>query len=286
MPAALREEHARVEAALRELAPLRQRLDALAAPDAELARAWFPAISSVVVRSMDLRMKVERELDASVPPAVRSMFEVKGLLAVMAEFAGRERGGIAGVIAGGRPLTGPQYLVQGENRGNIANSWGRLRIVVQGGDPAVAQAMNAIDAAYFREFEQLRAGVYAASTASEAYPVPAEEWFRQVTAAIDTILAGQTAATRVAEAQVSAALAEAWTSLWIELAAALFVIAMAAFSIWQVGAGVVRPMLAMTGAMKKLAGGDLTTAVPGVGRRDEIGLMADAVQVFKENAFA
>jgi len=43
-----------------------------------------------------------------------------------------------------------------------------------------------------------------------------------------------------------------------------------------------RPVLAMTGAMARLAAQDLSTQIPGAGRRDEIGGMADAVRVFKE----
>jgi methyl-accepting chemotaxis protein len=42
----------------------------------------------------------------------------------------------------------------------------------------------------------------------------------------------------------------------------------------------------MTGAMKDLAGGKLDVEVPGIGRRDEVGEMADAVEVFKNNASA
>ena len=45
-----------------------------------------------------------------------------------------------------------------------------------------------------------------------------------------------------------------------------------------------RPLMAMTGAMNRLAQGDLDTAVPATDRADEIGEMADAVQVFKDNA--
>ncbi len=48
--------------------------------------------------------------------------------------------------------------------------------------------------------------------------------------------------------------------------------------------GLVRPIRAMTVTMSKLAAGDLDVAVPGTGRRDEVGQMADAVQVFKSNA--
>ncbi len=50
-----------------------------------------------------------------------------------------------------------------------------------------------------------------------------------------------------------------------------------------VSRGVSRPITGMTGAMTQLAGGDKSAAIPGIGRRDEIGQMADAVQVFKDN---
>jgi len=44
------------------------------------------------------------------------------------------------------------------------------------------------------------------------------------------------------------------------------------------------PITGMTEAMRRLAGGDLAVAVPARGRGDEIGMMADAVEVFRDNA--
>ena len=44
-----------------------------------------------------------------------------------------------------------------------------------------------------------------------------------------------------------------------------------------------RPISHMTGAMRQLAEGDKAVAIPGVGRGDEVGDMAQAVQVFKDN---
>ncbi|MFV3129522.1 methyl-accepting chemotaxis protein [Niveispirillum sp. KHB5.9] len=44
------------------------------------------------------------------------------------------------------------------------------------------------------------------------------------------------------------------------------------------------PLKDMQSAMSKLAGGDLSVAVTGLGRGDEIGAMAQSVQVFKDNA--
>jgi methyl-accepting chemotaxis protein len=52
---------------------------------------------------------------------------------------------------------------------------------------------------------------------------------------------------------------------------------------WAVGRGISRPVQRMTAAMKRLAGGDTAAEVPDANRKDEIGAMAAAVQVFKEN---
>ena len=48
-------------------------------------------------------------------------------------------------------------------------------------------------------------------------------------------------------------------------------------------AGIAGPVRGMTEAMRRLAHHDLTVTVPGVGRGDEIGEMAGAVEVFKNN---
>jgi methyl-accepting chemotaxis protein len=50
---------------------------------------------------------------------------------------------------------------------------------------------------------------------------------------------------------------------------------------WLIGRGISRPVVSLTTAMTALAGGDKTIEIPGVGRKDEIGQMADTVAVFK-----
>ncbi len=49
---------------------------------------------------------------------------------------------------------------------------------------------------------------------------------------------------------------------------------------------IVRPLASMTEAMRRLAEGDDSTRVPATGRGDELGLMAKAVLVFKDNMIA
>jgi methyl-accepting chemotaxis protein len=63
------------------------------------------------------------------------------------------------------------------------------------------------------------------------------------------------------------------------LAAALVLAAIVTFAVARL---ISAPIIGMTRAMTALAGGDHSAAIPGIDRRDEIGLMAQAVQVFKK----
>jgi methyl-accepting chemotaxis protein len=46
---------------------------------------------------------------------------------------------------------------------------------------------------------------------------------------------------------------------------------------------IVKPLTAMTGAMRKLADGDTNTDIPALGRRDEVGAIALSVEIFKSS---
>lgn len=52
---------------------------------------------------------------------------------------------------------------------------------------------------------------------------------------------------------------------------------------WLIGRSIAHPVMAITATMKALAAGDKSVKVPGGDRKDEIGAMAAAVVVFKDN---
>ncbi|AYV48471.1 methyl-accepting chemotaxis protein [Caulobacter flavus] len=89
------------------------------------------------------------------------------------------------------------------------------------------------------------------------------------------------------DAMVAAARAEAGRGVLLTL---LFGVAAAlggvAFALWIGAVKISRPVAGLSRAMNDLAEGRLETVVAGAGRRDEVGLMAKAVQVFKDNALA
>jgi methyl-accepting chemotaxis protein len=82
-------------------------------------------------------------------------------------------------------------------------------------------------------------------------------------------------------------LAAAWSAARLSFLVALAVLA--AFAIASIGLVVMvlrrvcRPIVELTGRMSQLAGGDVVAEIPGAERDDEIGAMASAVQVFKDN---
>ena len=52
---------------------------------------------------------------------------------------------------------------------------------------------------------------------------------------------------------------------------------------WLIGRAISKPVVGLSTGMRELAGGNTAVMITGVGRKDEIGEMASAVQVFKDN---
>ncbi|MEJ8473891.1 methyl-accepting chemotaxis protein [Roseibium algae] len=72
------------------------------------------------------------------------------------------------------------------------------------------------------------------------------------------------------------------TSVTVAAIAVIFAILAA----WFIARGISKPVMGITSVMNTLANNDLTVEVVGAERKDEVGQMAKAVQVFKDNAIA
>ena len=112
--------------------------------------------------------------------------------------------------------------------------------------------------------------------AADGYITPVEE-------AVDALRTKNDAALQAARDEQDAATATATLSLIIGLIAAALIAAVAGFIVTGL---IAKPITAMTSAMRRLAGGDKTIVVPAIGRKDEVGHMADAVLAFKDAAIA
>ncbi|KAA0071542.1 methyl-accepting chemotaxis protein [Tardiphaga sp. P9-11] len=67
---------------------------------------------------------------------------------------------------------------------------------------------------------------------------------------------------------------------WLGIISACVLLLAGAIATWM-GRSMAKPIRALEAAMRTIAGGNHTIAVPGAGRKDEIGSMAGAVEIFK-----
>lgn len=100
-------------------------------------------------------------------------------------------------------------------------------------------------------------------------------------AVIDEVVKQTTDANAATEADAVGQV-EFYTRLFLGISAVVFLIVV--IGIGGIARGVLRPIVRMTGVMKGLAGGELNSEIPSLKRTDEVGAMARAVEVFKENA--
>ena len=277
---------AAVRDSLARVAELRKRADAAlqdGKADPSLTAAWFPALSDLIMRSQDLASGLRNGIAGRVDTRVMESLDLKHALWETSEFAGRERGIMNGAIAAGKRLAPEQLLSLGAFRGRVESAWATVQAADDhlGAEPrhAIADA----NAQFFGQFEKTRTEVYRAGGEGAAYPIPAAEWFKRSTEAIGHLLNAQKVTTADLTAHVNGERTGAERRLALALAALVGSLAAVSVAVWVLLRQVSGPLAGMTAAMRRLADHDLTVEVPGAARRDEIGGMASAVRVFKDN---
>ena len=147
-----------------------------------------------------------------------------------------------------------------------------------GGAANQAEILKALDA-YGKAFDD-----YAAIAATEAAArAGVSSAFAAVEPIFDKMSDGIAADRATAEAE-SASVMQLTHS--IAIAAIVAAIAVIAATVFFIGRSISRPIVATTRAMTMLAGGDTVSTIPFAARRDEIGEMAAAVEVFRQAAIA
>ena len=142
-------------------------------------------------------------------------------------------------------------------------------------------AQQTLSGPVITEAERLRRIAVEAGAEKPLGGVAARDWFKATTDRIDLMKTVEDVLQRDLAALNQANAAEAWKILTYGSAFALLML-MAALTVGFVLArGITRPITGMTEAMRALSRGDLSTAIPGRDKRDEIGIMAEALEVFR-----
>lgn len=131
---------------------------------------------------------------------------------------------------------------------------------------------------------RMRETIVSGGLAGELAGLDARSWFEATAARIDLL---KSIEDRIGEALVEktgAISGEALQALVVLTSTTGLVLAGSLLLVLMIARSITRPLDSLGGAMKRLATGELDTAVPGTDRSDEIGEMANAVGIFKSHA--
>jgi methyl-accepting chemotaxis protein len=154
------------------------------------------------------------------------------------------------------------------------------------GNPAtssnVAAALGRMNDAYVDRFgKELKFAKEGAS--SGKYEHDLDTYYAESQRGLGTIIEVRDAFYDNAAQTLASAYSSARLSFLIALAGLIAVAAASIGLVTMVRRRVCKPIVGLTATMSRLAGGDVSCEIPGAARNDEIGAMAAAVQVFKDN---
>jgi len=249
----------------------------------EVVDTFAPTITNVIDRLNKIRQIMEA-LVTSPDATMMQLVQTRSLVAEMAEEAGRERAVFGGNIAQKAPFTQNDIRKLSEHRGHIELVWTVLQAFrLRPNLPAaVLDAISALEDAYIKKFSVARNAVLAAATTGQ-YPLTGPEWVDQSGIAIATIVNLVNATSASARAAADDLSDGSFRYAVLYLGLMILGTGASILSLGILSRRVIAPLRAMTVAMERLADGQKAVDVPGLGRTDEVGQMAAAVQIFKNN---
>jgi len=248
-------------------------------------RKFFKAVSDLVEVLTKLRLDLEFEAGTSNAQIVAYQ-QLKHALSVMTEFSDQEWATIGSFMAKEQPISELVMQILSQKTGQIDASWNLVQAAVSSSnvDPELKELTKIVSENFYDEYQITREDVYAAAQAEEAYPLTTTEWITQSNAATQTILNLSEAAGRLTQEVAEESVSSANGDLFFQTAILIFTLAIAVSAGWMVAARIVGPLSNLGDVMSIIANGDLNAEVKGTSRRDEVGKMAKALQVFKDAA--
>src|SRR5215210_2943420 len=251
----------------------------------EVVQAFAPAITDLIEVAGN-KMRLTLETLTSPPTAALShLVGLRHLTAIMAENAGRERAFLGGIIGARDKLAADGIRKLSGFRGHVDFAWETILPVRQRADtPAkIVDAIANVEKEYYRTYGETRQAVLASGESGE-YQISSSEYVARATTAINSILGLADAIGNAADQEATNDTATSTSKLVMDGAVLLASIGLVLVSFWVAFFRILRPLFALTGSMSELGKGNFEVVLPGLGRKDEIGQMAHAVEAFRTKA--
>jgi methyl-accepting chemotaxis protein len=254
-----------------------------ARPEA-LVKAWYPGATGLVEAMVTLWTAAAND-GSALDPTIGRLNEIKSLATAMREFAGRERASMGAAVAGTAALTPARQLDMAGWRARADQAWQRVLELGGGGPgmPEIAAAAVEVRRLFHDAYVPVRDRALAALAGGQPAGVTAAEWAAISNPALAALVGVRDGAIAASTRHLAARSAEALRGLVLDMALLGVAVVVAGFALLVVDRRVVRPLARVTAAMRRLAEGDTEATLNGMAGRDEIGAMAAAVEVFRQD---
>jgi signal transduction histidine kinase len=272
------------------LAQLRDEVDlALRRPKDQrpgtLSANWITANGKLVRAIEHLSSRQERELSLG-DSFIANMIKIKQITWAVRSDSGDDRLLVREAMVTDARLSADQ---QRQFVASAARTEGMWKLVQDeaANDTIPSELRQAIETAnkhYFVEFLSIRNAIVADLAAGRLVSRSPLEWRKLTAPGLQSIfLVGKTAL-NAASTHASAQLAAAEQNFYAAALLAVLFTGIGVLTMLYVLKGVVRPIARISDTMRLVAEGDLSRSIPFQQRQDEIGFLARALRVFRDNA--
>jgi methyl-accepting chemotaxis protein len=220
-------------------------------------------------------------------PSMSNLTQIRAVSWAARNFAGSTGVAMYPAITQNRGFEPQEAADMIKFNGQLAYSWGLTREKTRGSDvpSAIKEAVRAADATFYSgPFSDERADLIRRLSAGEKPGVTIDQWRPKILAAFSPISDVAILSIDAINTRAEQSASEATRMLGVYLASLALALGLVFTAFRVVRNRVARPLAAMTDAMSRLAQKDTSVVIPEVGKKDEMGEMAAAVLVFKDNA--
>jgi methyl-accepting chemotaxis protein len=253
--------------------------------NAEFNDKWVAAVGKLVERMDALLSRLSSGVRLN-DAFFDQMLTVKELAWSVRSDAGTERLMIGDALAGGGKVSDDWQRKTAELHQRVSTVWTVLLNFVD--DPRTPQALRDSIAeakeAYFNRYIRDRDEVYKALIAGDRPRTTSRTWIQESNPALASLIGVANTAVDLAQGAAEGMADDARRHFWYQSLLVLAAGLIGFLGLFKIRRNVIGPIVTLTVAMRELASGSTDTEIPNTKRRDELGAMARAVEIFKQAA--
>jgi methyl-accepting chemotaxis protein len=256
----------------------------LARRDEALRRDFIPVLTKSADAALDLWFAALYSTSKDDAVLAR-LAPIKEIGWRMRDLGGRERSQVAAAIVAGTAIAPERVAEIGQLRARVDVLWEQLRHQTDEFEisPAVRQAVEAAHQLYFVQFRSLADEMRHIGETGGKYPLSADMFVSKTTPLLASLLEVLYAASDASEDHAADVQRRSVRNFIIAMALLVLGVLLIGGCVYVVLTRVTRPLSALSKAVERLAANDTSVAIPVSDRRDEIGVLAMALNRFKES---